>query len=181
MSAALATIAGRIAPIGLQELNARAALQTRVDSKYVLDLDRFDALVGMLVEELQILQIDGAQEQTYDTMYFDTVGLGCFRDHLQRRWQTYKLRTRVYVGSGLHVFEVKMRDGRGHTVKVKIDHRDCHPHVIGPAATAFYRESIRDWYGFDVPDTFVPSLRNQYDRITWSHGPAPNAPRSTTP
>ena len=166
MSAATDVIAGRIQPIGLDELNARLALQTRTDSKYLLNLGELDHLVDLIGSDLQVLQIDDRQEQTYDTVYFDSTDLGCFHDHLQRRRYGYKLRTRTYVGSGLRVFEVKMRDGRGNTVKVKIDHSDTPPAMIGPSAASFYREAIENHYGFQPTRTFQPSLRNRYKRIT---------------
>lgn len=166
VSAAADVIADRVGVIGLEELNKRSALQTRVDSKYLLDLDQLDRLIALVGGRLQILQIDGRREQTYDTVYFDSSDLGCFRDHLQRRRHGYKLRTRTYVGSGLEVFEVKMRDGRGNTVKVKTDHRGESPMVIGRAGTAFYHDAIGRQYGFRPTRIFEPSLRNRYDRIT---------------
>lgn len=165
MSEANNIITGRISPIGLDELNARSALQTRVDSKYVLRLDDLDRLVHLIGADLQVLHIDDRQEQTYDTVYFDSNDLGCFHDHLQRRRYGYKLRTRTYIGSGLQVFEVKMRDGRGNTVKVKTDHSGTPPTVIGTSAANFYHQAISNHYGFHPTRTFKPSLRNRYDRI----------------
>lgn len=159
-------VADRLSPISLAELNARAALQVRVDSKYVLPLDRFGAFIEATQNRCEVLAIDGRNPQRYDTVYFDSPELTCYRDHLQRRRKTYKLRTRVYVGSGLHVFEVKMRDGRGHTVKRKIDHGDTAPDVVGAAATSFYRDTIRDYYGLAVGHPVAPSMRNQYSRLT---------------
>lgn len=159
-------VTDRLPPISLAELNARAALQVRVDSKYVLTLDRFRAFVDALQNRCEVLAIDGRRAQRYDTVYFDSPVLTCYRDHLQRRRKTYKLRSRVYVGSGLHVFEVKMRDGRGHTVKRKIDHSGVPPEVVGDEATHFYRETIGSYYNLDVTHPVAPSMRNQYSRVT---------------
>jgi hypothetical protein len=42
MTAVEELVGTRLAPITLEAMNAKAALQVRVDSKYVLDLDRLD-------------------------------------------------------------------------------------------------------------------------------------------
>jgi VTC domain len=166
MTALEELVGSRLPAITLEAMNARAALQVRVDSKYVLDLDRLDAFVDAVRGRCEVLQIDGRRAQTYDTVYFDSAALTSYRDHLQRRRQTYKLRTRTYVGSGLQVFEVKMRDGRGHTVKEKVDHSDIPADVIGDDAERFYRRTIMKTYGFDVEHAVAPSLRNRYSRLT---------------
>ncbi|WP_176489712.1 polyphosphate polymerase domain-containing protein [Mobilicoccus massiliensis] len=162
----LEEIVGRLDPIDLTELNARAALQTRADSKYVLDRAQFDAFVARLEGRCDVLEIDGVRGQQYDTTYFDSAQLTSYHDHLQRRRYTYKMRTRIYVDTGLNVFEVKLRDGRGHTVKRKIDHADDAANVVGPRADAFFREVVREAYGLDVTYPVQPVLRNRYRRFT---------------
>jgi hypothetical protein len=107
-------------PIGLAELDACAALQRRVDTKYVVDLRVLDALVARLAATHRALELGGRRSFAYATTYFDTPDLRCYRDHVQGRRGRWKLRTRCYVDAGITVTELKRRGPRGETVKERL-------------------------------------------------------------
>ena len=69
--------------IGLDDLLRRAALQTRIDRKYVLDADRLPRLLAAVDGSAHILDIDGRRWFGYLSTYFDTPGLDAF--HLAGR------------------------------------------------------------------------------------------------
>ena len=56
---AVAAAAALVDPIGLDELNALAELQTRVDRKYFVPADVFRRMIAELAGELRVLDIDG--------------------------------------------------------------------------------------------------------------------------
>ncbi|RYV52329.1 polyphosphate polymerase domain-containing protein [Pengzhenrongella frigida] len=128
----LADALTRFAPIGLDELNDRAALQTRVDRKYVLPLADARDLLRRVSRDTRALQIDGARSFGYESVYFDTPDLTSYLLAAHRRRRRFKIRTRTYLDSAECWLEVKTRDGRGRTVK----HRAAHPVGAGAVLTA---------------------------------------------
>lgn len=95
-----------------------AALQHRVDRKYLVPLDRARRLVARLADSHHVLDLgDGRRTTSYLSTYFDTPELGSWRAHVQQRRRRWKVRTRLYAEDGLCRVEVKTKDGRGATVK----------------------------------------------------------------
>jgi len=109
-----------IAPIGLDELVATAALQTRVDRKYVLPLAHVDTLLDRLAPDARVLEIGTTRRFEYESVYFDTPDLLAYRLAATRRRRRFKVRTRTYVDSAQCWLEVKTRGARGTTVKDRL-------------------------------------------------------------
>jgi hypothetical protein len=107
-------------PIGLDELLERAPLLSRLDRKYVLPTTDLPAVLARLSADVQVLEIDGDREFTYQSLYFDTPELTCYLATAHRRRRRFKLRIRSYVDSDQHFLEVKIRGRRGTTVKERI-------------------------------------------------------------
>ncbi|MEU6201443.1 polyphosphate polymerase domain-containing protein [Streptomyces sp. NPDC047061] len=102
----------------LAEVDAAAALQHRVDRKYLVPLDRARRLVAHLADSHHVLDLGtGRRTTNYLSTYFDTPELGAWRGHVQQRRRRWKVRTRLYAEDGLCRVEVKTKDGRGATVK----------------------------------------------------------------
>ena len=102
----------------LAEVDAAAALQHRVDRKYLVPLDRARRLVARLADSHHVLDLgDGRRTTNYLSTYFDTPELGAWRAHVQQRRRRWKVRTRLYAEDGLCRVEVKTKDGRGATIK----------------------------------------------------------------
>lgn len=120
--AALAAV-GHLAPIGLAELDARAALQVRVDTKFIVFPAVLDRLLTEVGDTMEVLDIEGRRQFGYDSTYFDSPTWRTYRDHLQQRRRRFKVRTRTYVDSSICMFEVKLEGARGTTAK----HRTPHP------------------------------------------------------
>ncbi|WBB51714.1 VTC domain-containing protein [Verrucosispora sp. WMMA2044] len=79
-------------PIGLAELIDRAALQTRVDRKYLVPLDRVPHLLDQLTPYARVLDIDGARSFRYESVYFDTPMLASYHCAAYRRRRRFKVR-----------------------------------------------------------------------------------------
>ena len=104
-------------PIGLEALDAAAALRTRVDRKYLLPTADLPDLLDALRDTHAALEIDGRRWFHYDSVYFDTEGLLTARAHVQGRRRRFKCRSRHYVETGRCVFEIKLKGLRGRTLK----------------------------------------------------------------
>lgn len=109
----------RFATIGLADLNARAELLRRFDTKYLVPLDRVDELCGSLPAHQLVLLNDGRLATNYTTNYYDTVDLTCYFDHLKRRRKRFKIRTRHYGDPHGGYLEIKIKKPRDQTEKVR--------------------------------------------------------------
>lgn len=115
--AGVVSILRRLPTVGLDELNAEAALQTRVDRKYVVPEALAQELLATLDAEVRVLEMDGSICFAYDSVYFDTAVLDSYlllAAHGRRRRD--KVRTRTYVDSAISFLEVKTEGAREATV-----------------------------------------------------------------
>lgn len=160
-------------PVALDELDARAALLTRVDRKYVLPLAAADDLVRRLAGVdggACVLEVDGRRTFAYRSVYLDTPDLLTYRQAAHRRPRRFKVRTRSYLDSDEHWLEVKVRDRRGRTVKERL------PQALdgtdGDASVAFTRDVLAHHH-LPLPDDLHlrPVLTTTYRRATaWLPG-----------
>lgn len=165
-SAALTAAVTDRAGISLDEVMAQAALQTRVDRKFLLTPQQFASFADRLGQRFSVLDIDGRRVFGYESTYFDTPDFEQYRAHRQGRRRRYKVRSRSYMDTGLSMFEVKTKGVRGATVK----HRMRQPrHVashLTPSTAAFLAEVLEREYAQPVPD-LQPVLESAYRRATF--------------
>ena len=103
--------------VSLDRLLAEAALQTRVDRKYLLDAGLVSQVLDAIDGEAHVLCIEGRRTFAYRSTYFDTPDLDAFHLAGRGRRRRFKVRTRVYRHSGETWLEVKTRGPRGTTAK----------------------------------------------------------------
>ena len=97
----------RLVPASLADVDAVAALQDRVDRKYVLHVDAVADLVRALAPQLSVLEIDGRRAFGYESIYFDTADFESYLGAAYRRRRRFKVRTRCYLDSERTMLEVK--------------------------------------------------------------------------
>jgi hypothetical protein len=144
----------------LEELDSSVAFRVRADHKHVVDRPTLDALLARLAGSHRALEIDGRREFVYDTVYFDSESLLTARAHVQRRRRRFKCRSRHYVDTGACAFELKLKSGRGDTVKLRIPHPVEHHGTITAGARSFIAEHL------DRVPQLAAVLRTRYTRIT---------------
>ena len=106
--------------VGLEELTSEAALQTRVDRKYVVPEDLAQQILATFDAEVRVLEMDGSRCFAYDSVYFDTAANDSYLLAAHGRRRRYKVRTRTYVDSAISFLEVKTEGAREATVKERI-------------------------------------------------------------
>ncbi|WP_062200182.1 VTC domain-containing protein [Demequina salsinemoris] len=156
---------GTLPSIGLEEIEDRAAMLTRVDRKYVVEPGHWAEVVASLDVPVEVLEIDGLREFRYESVYFDTDDLQMYRDAARRRPRRTKVRTRRYVDTGTAAIEVKERNAAGATVKSRL-FLDSLPE----AGTGLSDEAADFVGGFprlaEVASSLRPSLTTSYLRTT---------------
>lgn len=160
---ALAQVA-HLPAVGLDELQETAALQTRVDRKYVLPAAALPELLAALPDGTRRLVIDGRDTFGYESVYFDTPELDAFHLAAGRRRRRYKVRTRTYQDTGGCWLEVKTRGPRGTTVKERREH-EAPADDVGDAL-GFVVDTLRR-HGLRPADLDLrPTLTTRYRRRT---------------
>jgi hypothetical protein len=132
-------IAGGLAaiePVSLEELERIAALDVRVDRKYVVAAGAMAALLGSLPEATTVLEIGGERAFRYRSLYFDTDNLALYRSSAQGRRVRYKVRTRAY-DNGTCALEVKTPGLRGATIKHRLSYDPAHRDGLTRGGRAF--------------------------------------------
>lgn len=92
---------------------------TRVDRKYVLSEKVLEELLFANRERWSLEAVAGLDVQHYETEYFDTAALHLFHAARGKRPLRSKVRVRHYVDTASWFVEVKSRNARGETTKVR--------------------------------------------------------------
>ncbi|MFB6722056.1 polyphosphate polymerase domain-containing protein [Kribbella sp. NPDC056345] len=164
-----AAMAGALEPfpvITLPEVLAEAALQVRVDRKYLVPLETFVELTARLRATFAALWIDGRCSFRYESVYFDTADHELYRQHLQGRRRRYKLRTRAYLDSGECSLEIKLKGARSETIKSRVDYPLPDRARLTPPAWDFVTERLQTEYGVPPEPRLGPALATTYRRST---------------
>ncbi len=157
---------GELPALTLDEVNERAALQTRVDRKYVLGPDTWGDVLSSLEPAPGVLEIGGRRSFRYSSTYYDTAELDSYRDAARGRPHRYKVRTRHYLDTGTSAVEVKMRSSSGATAKSRhwLTAPSAQPRgVLGPDAATFVGEIARIG---DTAHRLTEVLTTSYERVT---------------
>jgi hypothetical protein len=158
--------------VSLPELDDRAALQTRVDRKYIVDHETLQRLLSELGDDYRALEIDGERLQRYDSVYFDTPELTTYKHHLQGRRKRFKCRTRLYGGTACF-FDLKMKGKRGETVKSRLPLSIAEHGSLTSHASGFLKRGLLKEYGCAAPSGLAPTLQTSFERLTLIHADQP--------
>jgi hypothetical protein len=106
-------------PIGLEDMKA-VRLMNRMDQKYMAAVDQLDELLGRVAAGYYVQHIGGNPQAPYRTLYFDTDDLAMYTMHHNKKLNRQKLRVRTYRSTDTTFFEIKNKDNKGKTRKVRI-------------------------------------------------------------
>ena len=152
--------------VGLDELNAEAALQTRVDRKYVVPEDLAQELLATFDAEVRVLEMDGSRCFAYDSVYFDTAQLDSYLLAAHGRRRRYKVRTRTYVDSAISFLEVKTEGAREATVKERIPYELSDRSRLTAEGLDYVNETLATAVGGAPAEPLGPVLETRYHRTT---------------
>lgn len=153
----------RLDTVTLQALNDEAQLLTRVDRKYIVDVDDLPDLFASRPDSWAVLEIDGRRRFGYESVYFDTPALDSYHLTAHRRRRRFKVRSRLYRDSGLCFLEVKVKGSRGRTVKHRIEYDSDDRWRIADDVLG----RVDELTGRDgVARELRPFLVTEYERIT---------------
>ncbi len=151
-----------MAPIGLDDMKA-VRLMNRVDQKYMASSDVLEVLLGRIADDYYVQHIEGNPLAPYRTLYFDTDDLRMYTMHHNQKLNRQKLRVRTYRSTDTTFFEIKNKDNKKKTRKVRIPVDVCmFDKVLEiPEVVEFVDENTP----YPVA-TLHPCLENRFERIT---------------
>lgn len=153
-----------LTPVGLAELIDRAALQTRVDRKYLVPMEALSRLLEQLTPYAWALDIDGRRAFRYRSVYFDTPQLASYHRTAYRRRRRFKVRTRTYLDSDQCWLEVKIRGARGSVTKHRLPYDPRHYRTVRPGRGFVDEALARESMG--TAEDLDPVLITEYQRVT---------------
>lgn len=154
--------------ISLDELNEKAAMQTRVDRKYIVDADYAASILAELpADEAAVLEIDGQREFAYDSVYFDTPDLVSYKASAIGSRNRFKVRTRSYLDSDLSFLEVKTEGAREFTVKERIPYSIENRDMLTAEGKEYVATALEQLTDASVDD-LEPVIRTGY-RLSLIH------------
>ncbi len=149
--------------VTVDELVQNAALQTRIDRKYVVTSDQLDELLARLAGRARVLDIEGRRRFEYESVYFDTPSFDTYLAAAHGRPNRFKIRTRSYLADDACWIEVKLRNRAGQTVKHRFAHDFDQRHRLTDPSVSFantFPALSR------LTDRLEPTLTTRYRRST---------------
>lgn len=114
-------ILNAFAPVSLEEANQKTGLMTRIDRKYWFAFPMLEKVLHELKPFCDVLEVNGKRIINYQTTYFDTPGNDMYLHHHSGRLERYKVRKRKYETSPAGFFEIKRKNNKGVTRKMRIE------------------------------------------------------------
>ncbi len=130
-------------PISLKEMD-NVKLQDRVDTKFMFRDVLLPRIFQDMLKDYRILEVAGYRFSNYETLYFDTADFKLYIQHHNGKQNRFKFRSRKYVESNLHFFEVKFKSNKGRTVKDRIKHHEVVKELEGKAGEFLIETSGHD-------------------------------------
>ncbi len=136
-------------------------LQDRVDTKFMFHDALIPEVFQDMIKDYRVLEIADCRYSNYETLYFDTDDFSLYLQHHNGKQNRFKFRSRKYVESNLHFFEVKFKSNKGRTVKERFKHHEIVKELEGKA-----KEFLIDVSGHD-PLKYKAQIWVNYRRHTF--------------
>ena len=148
--------------ITLEEMKT-VRLMDRVDSKFVAPLSFLPDLLEEMTPLFKVQINNDIILAPYTTQYLDTPDLDMFTMHHNGKLNRQKIRIRSYIDDERYYLEVKNKNNKGRTKKIRVQVPHTHIESI---------DELTNEKGFLVEnslfetDMLIPSLANDFKRIT---------------
>ena len=165
------SVLSQIDPIGLDEMKA-VRLMNRMDQKYMATVSQLDELLQRVAGAYYMQHIEGNPLAPYRTLYFDTPALDMYTMHHNQKLNRQKLRVRTYRSTHTTFFELKNKDNKKktHKVRIPIDAQMFENCLDLPEVRDFVEANTPYRVAGGTPQPALnqlhPCLENSFERIT---------------
>lgn len=161
MNSTIKDIVDSFVPLTLNEIG-KTKLMDRIDTKYIMAVNRVPDLLNMMNGNYQVLEINNIRIPQYYTIYLDTTDYDFFNQHVTGRAGRVKVRFRKYESNALTFLEIKKKTKRDRTVKWRIESNYLNA-KLSDSATGFINRHIPVH-----PELLKPVLSSSFRRITFA-------------
>jgi hypothetical protein len=149
-------------PITLAEMQ-NIHLMDRVDSKFVAPASLLPHLLEEMSPYFKVQINNGNRIAPYCTQYLDTPALGMFVMHQNGKLNRQKIRIRSYIDSKISFLEIKNKNNKGRTRKIRVPVNLSH---IRSVEDLTVNRSFLDQHSIFDSSDLEPSLVSNFNRIT---------------
>lgn len=156
------SVLDQMQPIGLDDMKA-VRLMNRVDQKYMASVSQLEELLSRVADSYYVQHVAGDPLAPYRTLYFDTEDLCMYTMHHNQKLNRQKLRVRTYRSTDTTFFEIKNKDNKKKTRKVRI------PIDVAMFDGALSVPEVTQFVNNNTPysvDSLHQCLENRFERIT---------------
>lgn len=136
-------------------------LLNRFDTKYVIHRYRLIELLKLVKHDYRILEVGNMRLNRYNNLYYDTYDYKFFNEHHNMKANRLKIRYRTYADSGVTFFEVKKKNNKGKTEKIRISKNEIVEQL--DEASIILIKSMDENLEFSK---LIPMQRNDFFRMT---------------
>lgn len=154
----IAQISTQLDAVSLDMLPKNSQMD-RFDKKFIFKADLIPALLNAAAGQYNILEVDQNRILQYCSDYFDTPEYSMYTHHHNGKKNRYKIRIREYLNSGDKFLEIKHKNNKSFTKKIRIPYSGQIP--FNKKATGF----IQTKTGINA-DSLALALTTSYQRIT---------------
>jgi hypothetical protein len=112
-------ICDRMNPITLDEMKD-IRLMNRIDTKYLAPVTLLPQLLLYVENDFKIQSVGGLRVANYSTQYYDTNKMEMYLMHHNGKRPRQKVRARAYLDSGISFLEIKRKNNKGRTDKIRV-------------------------------------------------------------
>ena len=156
------TVLEQMEPIGLEDMKA-VRLMNRMDQKYMAPASLLETLLERVAGDYYVQHIATNPLAQYRTLYFDTDDLAMYTLHHNKKLNRQKLRVRTYRSTDTTFIEIKNKDNKKKTRKVRI------PIDVTLFDHCLEVQEVRDFVNGKTPypvNRLHACLENRFERIT---------------
>jgi len=148
-------------PITLDQME-NIRLMNRIDRKFMTRLSLVPRILQETIPLYYVQEVLGQRISPYATLYFDTEELTMFNLHHNKKLNRQKIRMRSYVDSHLSFLEIKKKNNKGMTKKVRIKVNSLSRHILEEDKSSRF---VSEQTPYDSA-SLLPQLENDFSRIT---------------
>lgn len=136
-------------------------LMDREESKFLIKRNDLLLFLKDLPSDYFVFSIENKEVLAYHTEYYDTPNLDFYRVHLTGKSNRLKVRIRNYIDSKISFIELKKKNNKGRTSKIRQEYKGDFPEVCDETMSQFLNQN-----GFISDSSLVSTLKVFYQRIT---------------
>jgi hypothetical protein len=147
------------------ELSTEFTLQTRTDRKYLISKSLLEDILQLSKANFSVVGDSGKLVSKYESVYFDTPDLELHKLAAVGRRRRFKLRTRTYIESESSFLELKVRNSRCQTNKIRFE-IPFENRFSNPDAHQAWIENELAVHDITGPTAYASSLNVSFQRST---------------